>query len=444
VTIREFFRPLPFGAFVVLPAALAIVLLQPGTAESQPGRGGGFDPSRIFDMIAQGKDYLDMNDIQRMASRDPSAPERWQKYMQENGITNGRVTRDQFAGYMQARMAERGDSRGPGGPGGPSTPGGPQFNPQGGPQPMGGNQQSNQGDEERMRSKFSERDKNHDGVLSPDEMSDSLRGEVEKWDKNQNGVIEWEEYKEYYAARYRYNQDQQGGQPGWNGGPGDPNQQNGDERQRLVYRAGYLPKDLPGWFSQVKHTDPTQISLSEWLAANPNSQKGTVGVIEEFRKYDRNLDGFITIEEALVAERARTGRSIPLGGVVSGNGQPQPKEETMLVIAPLPEKPEQTAMGMMTNPGSSGKGGNSYGSRGMPGMSFGSGDSSKMRMPGGFDPKSMGNFDPSKMMRGPGGDTRSSGGDPRRGPGGPPSGDSKKGDSGRSSGGDSKGRGPGR
>ena len=100
MTIREFFRPLPFGAFVVLPAALAIVLLQPGIAESQ-SRGGGFDPNRIFDFMAGGKDYLDMNDIQRMASRDPSAPERWQRYMQEQGITNGRVTRDQFAALMR-------------------------------------------------------------------------------------------------------------------------------------------------------------------------------------------------------------------------------------------------------------------------------------------------------------------------------------------------------
>ena len=106
MTIRAFFRPLPFSAFLLLAGATAIVLLQPGTAESQ-FRGGGFDPNRFFDMMAGGKDFLDMNDIQRMASRDPSAPERWQKFMSEQGITNGRVTREQFAVYMQKRQEER-------------------------------------------------------------------------------------------------------------------------------------------------------------------------------------------------------------------------------------------------------------------------------------------------------------------------------------------------
>src|SRR5262249_34422811 len=140
VTIRKLVHSLPLGAFLIVAGAAAVVLLQPGTAESQFRGGGGFDPNRMFDFMAQGKDFLDMNDIQRMASRDPSAPERWQRFMQDQGITNGRVTRDQFALYMQMRMAERAQSGGPGGPGGFQRPG--DSSTPNSPPTMGGNQPS--------------------------------------------------------------------------------------------------------------------------------------------------------------------------------------------------------------------------------------------------------------------------------------------------------------
>jgi len=45
-----------------------------------------------------------------------------------------------------------------------------------------------------------------------------------------------------------------------------------EEKPRLVYRAGFLPKDLR-LVQPVPHKDPTQISLSEWLVANQKSQQ---------------------------------------------------------------------------------------------------------------------------------------------------------------------------
>jgi Ca2+-binding EF-hand superfamily protein len=305
-----------------------------------------------------------------------------------------------------------------------------------------------------MKSRFAERDRDHDGVLQVEELSDSLRSEVEKWDKNQNGVIEWEEYKEYSMARSRYFQDQRDS----NGGYGSDNHGNheGGEAPRLVYRAGYLPRDLPNWFSQTKHADPTQISLSEWLTANQNSQKGTVSIIDDFRKFDRNLDGFITIEEALAAEKARTGRSTPLGGAISSNGQPPPREEPMLVIAPVPETPEGALTGRMTTPGASygngsrgsfGKGGPTMPSGGDPRSMFGKGGPT---MPSGGDPRSMfGKGGPTiptggdpRGVFGRGGPTIPTGGDPRRSSSDnkSSSNDPKKSEPGRPSGNDSKGR----
>jgi hypothetical protein len=67
----------------------------------------GLDPNRLFDFMAGGKDHLDMNDIARLASRDPAAPERWKKFMKEQGIAGDRISREQFALYMQTRLVER-------------------------------------------------------------------------------------------------------------------------------------------------------------------------------------------------------------------------------------------------------------------------------------------------------------------------------------------------
>jgi Ca2+-binding EF-hand superfamily protein len=448
VSIRDLFRPLPFSALVLAGAAVGVFLLSPDTAVSQ-GR-GGFDPNRLFDMMSGGKDFIDMNDIQRSAQRDPSAPERYQQFMQANGITNGQLTREQFALYMQQRMAQRGQGgpggdrgqRGPGGQGGPPTmmrPGsnGPLF----GQPPTGPANEPTAADlareEDRWKQRFMQYDQNHDGVLSPEEAPDTLRGDFEKWDKNHNGVIEWEEYKEYATARFMSRfQDRNGGDNG--GYNGDPRyspefqQSQAEEKPRIVYRAGFIPKDLPAWFLQTPHKDPTQISLAEWLAV---SQKGTNDAIAEFRKYDLNLDGFITIEEALAADKSKSGKTMPIGS--GADGKPLHQEETTLVIAgPGSERNDNTTM--VASYGNQGPG-NGMRNFGRPGGNPG-GDP-RMNM---FGPRPGGNSggDPRMMMR-PGGDPRS-GGDSRsrdRSNGGDPRSRQGGGDP-RNGGGDPRSRGP--
>jgi Ca2+-binding EF-hand superfamily protein len=434
VTIRHLFRPLPFSALVLAGAAVGVFLLSPDTAVSQ-GR-GGFDPNRLFDMMSGGKDFIDMNDIQRTAQRDPSAPERYQQFMQANGITNGRITREQFALYMQQRMAQRG-AGGDRGDRGPRSPGGPSFVMPGSTGPLFGQPPTTSPtepsaadlarEEDRWKQRFMQYDQNHNGVLEPDEAPDSLRADFERWDKNHNGVIEWDEYKEYAKARFMTRfQDRNGGSDngGYNGDPryspefqqSQPN----EEKPRIVYRPGFIPKDLPVWFLQTPHKDPTQISLSEWLAV---SQKGTTEAIAEFRKYDLNLDGFITIEEALAADKSRGGKPLPIGG--GADAKPLPQEETTLVIAgPGSEYNKDTTM-VSSNGNQGGPGG--MRNFGRPGGNSG-GDPRMMmfnRGPGGNnggDPRAFFN-------RGQGGDPRAggdprnrdrSGGDPRNRSGGDP------------------------
>lgn len=75
------------------------------------GRMGGFrmDPNQIFSMLAPNSDFL--TETQYLAnsfvSRDPNAKDRIESFMQRNGITNGGLTRDQFAQFFQERMAQR-------------------------------------------------------------------------------------------------------------------------------------------------------------------------------------------------------------------------------------------------------------------------------------------------------------------------------------------------
>jgi len=92
---------------------------QPGGR--QGGRPGGrqFDPNMIFNMISGGKDYVDVAAYLPMAQRfDPTAKDKIDAFMQRMGITNGQLTRDQFAQLVQERMAQRQAERAAANPGG--------------------------------------------------------------------------------------------------------------------------------------------------------------------------------------------------------------------------------------------------------------------------------------------------------------------------------------
>jgi Ca2+-binding EF-hand superfamily protein len=316
-------------SLAVVPAiGLTVAFAQPGGRFSKGDRGGdpgggfrtrgsgNFDPSqfadRIFDRYSNGQDVLDVNSwISQSMQRDPSAKAKIDLFLQQQNITNGRVTRDQFRAYFTQQ-------RGSGGP-----PGGP----------PGGN--NGQPDDAWYRSRFDRIDTNKDGFLQPMEIkayidSDprnadrygALMEEFDKWDKNKNGLIEFDEFKEFYAAQRAARQDQNGGPRGPQGY--DEFQQQPQEEKQVVYRRlSDLPKDLPPWFTQVPHRNPGQIALYEWKSAGMK--------VADFRKYDRNADGFITVEEVLSVEHKHAPadrRGTP------GSLEPeQPQEEKMVVLA---------------------------------------------------------------------------------------------------------------
>jgi hypothetical protein len=274
-----------------------LVLLIPGIGLTQSGKGGKGgkggkqrgggppDPGQMFDFMSRGQGYVDAAGyIARSERRDPSARARIEQFLAQQGITNGQINRDQFILLMQQQMAQMG-SLGPS-RGGPSGPGGPSVGT------TNGGYGGTIDDDERAKRAFLRRDKNGDGVLTTDEMDDTLRAELSTWDTNGDGRIDFEEYKAYFKARMQY---RRGGQnddgSGLDQGLGNPQTPPPETKRYTVYRAGNLPKELPPWFAQLDRDFDGQVALYEWKAAGLS--------LAEFEKWDANGDGFITVEEAL-------------------------------------------------------------------------------------------------------------------------------------------------
>jgi hypothetical protein len=88
-----------------------------------------------------------------------------------------------------------------------------------------------------------------------------------------------------------------------------------EEQKPVVYRAGHVPKELPPWFTQMDTDKDAQIGLYEWLAAGRP--------LEEFRRMDRNDDGFLTIEEVLkFYGPTKSGDSAPTNAVAQNGAMP--------------------------------------------------------------------------------------------------------------------------
>ena len=212
-----------FHLFALLVALLTLIATSTGLTQQRgpggpgggPGRGpggpggggGGFDPNRVFDFLSGGKDTISVADwIAQSSRRGPQAAEEINAFVQRAGITNGVVTREQFARYMQERMAARGGAGGvPGAPPANATP----------------EQQQAAREEQRAKSRFSVLDVNKDGVLTAaelepkndrfDDVRNALHSELDRWDANKNGQIEFDEFKEFYKAYAETRQAQGGG-----------------------------------------------------------------------------------------------------------------------------------------------------------------------------------------------------------------------------------------
>jgi hypothetical protein len=149
---------------------------------------------------------------------------------------------------------------------------------------------------------FRELDRDSDGLLSIDEMSDTLRSERAWWDANRDGFIDRGEYLAYFQARMQTVLAEREARAGTEG-PRDAERQ-GDSG---VYRPDRLPPGLPGWFSDLDRDRDSQLGLYEW--------KHSGRPLADFFKMDRNEDGFLTAEElhryVALLEQGKTG---PLSG----------------------------------------------------------------------------------------------------------------------------------
>jgi Ca2+-binding EF-hand superfamily protein len=257
-------------------------------------------------MISGGKAFITADDMaaSMMGQRDPAAKEKFQAYLQSQGITNGQLTKDQFSGYLAQMRANR-QGGGGGGPG-------------------GGRNRDPQADDQRAAEFFKQLDKNNDGVLTSDEIPEEspLKAEFAKWDVNHNGQIELDEFKAYFKARMenlRGDQPQGSGTDWMQALPGQADPQEEDKRP-TVYHVGNLPlRELPPWWTQVDRDNDGQICVFEWKEAGRS--------MEEFRAMDLNGDGFITVEEALRYLKAnnsnsQSGPRMMLAGGPPGGGWP--------------------------------------------------------------------------------------------------------------------------
>jgi len=351
---------------------LSFFFLGPSAGLTQSGRsrfgGGGFDPNMIFTKYSGGKDYIDIATDGRN-SRDPSTPQNLADFAQRNGITNGRLTREQFAKYMQERMASRGMGGPPSGgpPASPSTSGAT-ATPSKETRTDGG-----WTDEDRARESFRRRDKNSDGVLTSDEMSEELRAELARWDTDHNGVISFEEYKEYYKARRAFLLGDSGGNRDGNplGADGPVSQtpaaQEEEDPRPKVYRAGNLPKDIPSWFAQLDRDQDGQIGLYEW--------RDSGRPLAEFLEIDQNRDGFCTVEEVMRHQKYKellaSRKPAPGAGGSAVNSN-----SSMMLGAGMDPSGEAGATGASgtTNPGAKGSPGSTGSSGRMNGMRGGFGN----------------------------------------------------------------------
>jgi hypothetical protein len=92
-----------------------------------------------------------------------------------------------------------------------------------------------------------------------------------------------------------------------------------EEKPPTYHRPGKLPKGLPDWFVRLDTDKDGQIGLYEWKEAGRS--------LEEFRKLDRNGDGFITVEEALHSVKG-PGNSATASTGGSGRGGDDSAEES--------------------------------------------------------------------------------------------------------------------
>jgi hypothetical protein len=89
--------------FALLAVALALIDASAGRARRPPVR---IDPNRIFNQISKGEDSIALADLSAFATRwrGPQGADEVNDFVRRHNITNGRITREQFAIFFQERL----------------------------------------------------------------------------------------------------------------------------------------------------------------------------------------------------------------------------------------------------------------------------------------------------------------------------------------------------
>jgi len=182
--------------------------------------------------------------------------------------------------------------------------------------------------------RFRQLDRDSDGYLSFDEMTENLQVEKDRWDANKDGRIDLDEWRAYLmayieshrrsAARagnrarhpsqgprtlHRARESQGPAAPG-PPAPGPPAVRPPFDEGRLPGAMGQrnrkkgssphkFPSNMPAWFKEYDADGDGQVALYEWRAKENN--------VREFRKYDLNGDGVITVDELIRSGQFLTG-----------------------------------------------------------------------------------------------------------------------------------------
>jgi Ca2+-binding EF-hand superfamily protein len=144
--------------------------------------------------------------------------------------------------------------------------------------------------------RFRKLDRNGDGTLGYEELSDNLKVEKGTWDADSDGRIdlaEWRAYAKAYIAQKR-SAPKPGVRPDeMSRGPNAarPPARGEGPKTKTAPVNHKLPGNCPAWFRQYDDDVDGQVALYEWKEKNED--------LSEFRKWDTSDDGFITLRELL-------------------------------------------------------------------------------------------------------------------------------------------------
>jgi hypothetical protein len=371
--------------FTILALVTLIVCVDDQQGFSQPGRkkgGGGpggmkMDPNNIFEKwLAKGRDHFFVNEMY-MGRKE------MELFASRSGITDGKITREQYMKFWDQRDQLREELK----KGGGAAPGGDKKGPPaaGGAPEKKGNEKGSPGEKgdkggkgygkKKMdpEERFKYYDTNGDGFLNESEIAktERLRNDWQTHDTNNDKMISLDEWKVYlekaFGPRQAKGEDRKG--EGRKGERQRPEKSSGvtvvevdevDETPPVVFRAGNLPDGLPAWFKEYDTNKDGQVSLMEWMKKKSAA---------DFIRIDRNDDGLLTPEEALRAERSTQ----------TASAKSEPGEDHIVLVGPNGEEPPPPKVAAAEPRGRNGmnKGGGKKGQYGPPGMGYGKGRNKK-------------------------------------------------------------------